>query len=691
MGTSQDNSPTARDGVRLPHRWLPGALLILVLATPALVHAQFQEPTSDELKMTADPKAPGAAAVYLNVEEITNDQFHTATVYARIKVLAEKGKELATVEVPYLSAVRDLSGYSRITDIKARTIHADGTVIPLVGKPDELLLVKKVSKNGELEVDSKVFNLPSVEVGSILEYRYEVSYDERIASSPSWNLQKQYFVHKAHYGFVPFKGFITGSMGVTHQCLTDARGRTLNTILWWTQLPPGVEVKRDGFGRFSLDLNDIPPAPQEEWMPPISSLLYQVLFYYQFAANNQDFWVSETKLWSKDVDRFAEPSTSIREVVKGLIAPSDSDIDKARKLYKAVQTLDNTDFSRHKTEAELKQLKLKPAKRAEDTWAQKSGSRQDIALLYLAMLRAAGLTAYDMKLVDRSNGIFAAGYLDFDQLDDDVVILATGGQEILLDPGEKMCPFQTLHWKNSGASGARQSPDGHYAATTAFQASKPNTLLRIGNVDVDEHGAITGAFRFVMTGQQALHWRQAALMNDEEEVKKQLDHSLEPAVPEGVEAHLDHFQGLDDSDVNLIAIVNVHGSLGVATSKRLLLPAFFFETRSGHPFVDQEKRLEPVDMHYGEQTTDQVTYRISPGLTVEGAPQDTKISWQDHAVLVTKSSSAPGQITIGRTLARFFTVAKPEEYQDLRGFYQKVAAADQQQLVLTATQAGKGN
>jgi hypothetical protein len=65
---------------------------------PALVRAQFQQPTDEELKMTADPKAPGAAAVYLNVEEITNDQLHYHSFYARIKVLTEKGKELATVD-----------------------------------------------------------------------------------------------------------------------------------------------------------------------------------------------------------------------------------------------------------------------------------------------------------------------------------------------------------------------------------------------------------------------------------------------------------------------------------------------------------------------------------------------------------------------------------------------------------------
>jgi hypothetical protein len=42
-------------------------------------------------------------------------------------------------------------------------------------------------------------------------------------------------------------------------------------------------------------------------------------------------------------------------------------------------------------------------------------------------------------------------------------------------------------------------------------------------------------------------------------------------------------------------------------------------------------------------------------------------------------------------LSRAFTIAKPEEYQDLRAFYQKVAAADQQELVLTRAPAAKGN
>ena len=656
--------------------------LLLAFTSPALMLAQFQQPTSEELKMTADPKAPGAAAVYLNVEEVTSDQLHYQSFYARIKVLTEKGKELATVDVPPY-----LRGTSKITDIKARTIHSDGTVIPLVGKPEDLLVVKGKNKEGEqVQVNRKVFTLPSVEVGSILEYTYTIQDDDNISSSPRWEIQRPYFVHKAHYSFLPFKAFLPGLQNQTSINLMDEHGRVVNTLIWWPRLPQGVTVQKDAAGRYSVDVTDVPPTPDEEWMPPVESIRYRVFFYYKAASSAIEFWINDAKLWSKDVDHFAEPSKSIKQAVAGLIAPGDSDLDKAKKLYKAVQALDNTDYSRKKSETEMKQLHLKTAKHAEDTWVQKSGDSEDIALLYLAMLRAAGLTAYASKVVNRQQGVFDISYLSLSQLDDTLVILSTGGKEIELDPGEKMCPFQTVNWRHSSVGGLTQSAKGVGAVTTGAQQYPDNKTLRIGNVNLDAHGDFTSNFQFVMTGQEALYWRQTALRNDPEELKKQFDHSrLESIFPDGVEAHIDHFIGLDDPNVNLVAVINAKGAIGAATSKRLMLPAFFFETRGKQPFVAQEKRTQPVDMHYGDLVADQVTYRIPDGFTVEGAPQDNKIAWPQHAILTVKSVSAPGQITITHSLASAFTTAKPEEYNDLRGFYQKIAAADQAQLVLAKT------
>ncbi len=624
--------------------------------------------------MTSDPKAPGADAVYLDIEEIANDPLHYQSYHARIKVLTEKGKELATVELPYLK------GSWKIGDIKGRTIHSDGTIVPLTGKPEDLLS----AKTGGKQFGRKVFTLPSAEVGSILEYHYDIRYDDDEFNAPQWEIQHPYFVRKAHYQFTPFKAFMPeGTPGTqTSMQLIDARGRTANSLIWWPLLPPGVTVQKSMGAGYSVDVTDVPPIPDEEWMPPIQTVLYRVNFYYSFANDAGDFWVSEGKLWSKDVDKFADPSKAIRDAVNHLVAPGDSDLDKAKKLYEAVQGLDNTDFSRKKTESEMKVLKIKAAKHAEDTWAQKSGSSEDIAMLYMAMLRAANLAAYAIKIVDRDQGVFDVAYQNLDQLDTTLVALSSGGQVIVLDPGQKMCPFQTVGWRHSSARGLGQSSQGISISTTGEQSYKDNTVTRTAHLTLDAHGGITGNIQFVMTGQEALRWRQAALRNDDAELKKQFDHELEDLVPENIEAHVDHFLGVDQPDENLLVLVKVSGTLGTATAKRLLLPGLFFETRTKAPFVNEEKRQEPVDMHYANRVIDDVIYHLPAGTTVEGAPQDASVSWQSHANFVLRSKADLGQIEIANSLAQGFTLVKPQDYQDLRGFYQKVAAAEQAQLVL---------
>lgn len=635
--------------------------------------------------MTSDPKAPGADAVYLNIEEVANDPYHYRTIYARIKVLTEKGKDLATVEVPY-----SRRSY-KIADIKARTIHSDGTVIPLQGKPDDLLVMKK----GDNEIGRKVFNLPSVEIGSILEYRYQIDYDDSIFSSPRWEIQRDYFVHSAHYQFTPFKNFMPGKQGASTMSLVDGKGRSINSLVWWSKLPNGAAVTPNTSGYFSVDVTDVPPIPKEEWMPPIESYLYRVFFYYTYTSNAGEFWASEAKNWSKDDDKFAEQSKAIHEVVASLIAPTDKAEDKARKLYAAVQALDNTDYSRRKSASELKQLKLKVAKHAEDTWKQKSGDSEDIALLYVAMARAAGLDAFAFKVVSRSRGVFDPAYMDIDQLDDTLVLLGIDGKAVLTDPGEKMCPFATLNWRHSDAGGIRQSAQGPGYAKTLPQPYNANTTKRTGVLDIDAHGQISGAIRIMTTGQESLRWRQRSLEVDETDLKKEYDKSLQESVPDGVEAHLDHFLGLTDTNSVLMAVVNVKGTLGASTSKRLLLPGTFFESRQSAPFVSAEKRLELVDMHYADDEEENISYHLPAGITVEAPPADTQVAWKGHAAYGIKTTQRPGEVTTDRRLIRAFDVAKPEEYQDLRGFYQKVTVADQQPLVLTVSaapaQPAKGN
>src|SRR5205823_267184 len=162
---------------------------VLCLASlPIAAHAdQWTAPTPEELKMTAASEAPGAPAIYLNREEITDDQLHMWRKYARIKVLTEGGKEYANVEVGQYNS-SEHGGY-KIEAVSGRTIHPDGTITPFTGKPYE----KLIEKGQGYKETAKVFTLPSVEVGSIIEYRYELRYDDNYYIAPSWFIQSDLF------------------------------------------------------------------------------------------------------------------------------------------------------------------------------------------------------------------------------------------------------------------------------------------------------------------------------------------------------------------------------------------------------------------------------------------------------------------------------------------------------------------
>ncbi len=245
---------------------------------------------------------------------------------------------------------------------------------------------------------------------------------------------------------------------------------------------------------------------------------------------------------------------------------------KATKLYAAVMSLENTDFTRARSEAERKKEKLHKIKSAEDVWKNQRGNSAGIALLYMALARAAGLTVYPMQVVNRDRAIFDPDYHSDEQLDDYIVILAMDGKEIYLDPGEKMCPFGQLHWRHTLATGLREAGSGTKVARTPSGSYKNSAVQRIAEIDVAADGSATGTVRVVMTGPESLHWRQAAIRDGSDAVKKDFNDALKDAVPEGVHAEFDHFINLDDYNSALVATAQISGCIGALTGKRLILP-----------------------------------------------------------------------------------------------------------------------
>jgi len=663
--------------------------MLLGAAAPLAALGQFQAPTAEELKMTSDPKAPGADAVYLYREETEDDDKYFSTLYVRIKVLTEKGKELATVQIGHqqnLATTKNVSvGHFEVAAISARTIHPDGTVIPLAaGQTADLMSVK----SGASQFNTMTFNLPSVEVGSILEYRYQLRYD-RFFIPPTWQIQQPYFVHKAHYVFLPSWVYRSTGAGLGGGALADGHGQILYDVRALAILPSGKTAQQDTQGRWVVDVTDVPPIPREDFAPPLEDRLYQVEFYYTFTAIAKEYWQKETQFWLKDVDQYTKPTNAIRQAVSAAVSPTDSQLDKAKKLYDLVQKLDNTDFMAN-AGAVFTSNRI-PDTSVETVLEHKSGNSNEIAFLYLALARAAGLEARPEWIASRNRRIFNSSFQHTSQLDAVVIVVTADGKEIALDPGCKMAPFQTLHWSHAGAGGVAMGGDGKVESImTPLQDNRDNTVIRVGSLNIGPDGSVSGMLRVGFIGQEALQWRQRALKADANALKGRMESELQNQVPDGVQIHIDRIAGLDDPSKQLVAVLQVSGTLGTRTGSHLILPRLFFDSKATDPFPAEEVRSLPVDVHYAAQEQEQITYVLPAGFTLEGAPEDASMRWEENAAYKLVSKTDAGSITSARILARGFTLLNPSEYGKLRDFYDKVALADHQQIALSAAKpAGK--
>ncbi|ADW69093.1 DUF3857 domain-containing protein [Granulicella tundricola] len=658
------------------------------------LRAQWTPPTAEELSMTSQEGAKGAPAVFLYKEQITDDGLRMHSYYVRLKVLTEGGKEYANVELPYVSG----SAHLQVDSISGRTIHPDGTIIPFTGKPYD----KLVAKGHDYKEMAKVFTMPSVEVGSILEYRYKLHYDDAYFESPDWYVQSDLYMRKAHYMWRP-----------TTQLMQGEHGQTMGRIAWTPILPEGATVKQtdakggmrgngehEGGIQLDLDVHDIAPLPIESFMAPAASLSYRVMFFYSGYRTMDEFWKSEGKIWSKGQDKFVGPGNGVKAFVQQTVAAGDTPDQKLKKLYEAVMTLENTDFSRERSSQEEKANGFKQLNTTDDVLARKRGNGDQLSDLFVAMARATGFKAYVMGVANRDRRLFIPQYLNIRQLDDDIAIVNVNGKDEFFDPGQRYCEYRHLAWVHGGSGGVRQIDGGGTdMIETPLDNYKEESVKRVADLTLDEQGEATGTVKLTYLGDPALHWRQEALKGDDTSLNLDLRSNLERMLPGGMEVRVTNVTGLSKPDQPLVVDYSVKGAVGTPTGKRLLITGNLFEVNAKPVFPDS-KREQAVYMHHPSFVQDAVRFKLPATMTVESAPKEDAAIVPGSIGFTASSKQSGSSITMFRnvTIAKHIFLTK--EYPDLRGFYGKLETRDQEPLVLihpapgsasAATAAGPGN
>ena len=633
----------------------------------------------EELSMKELKEQPGAKAVVLDRQETTDDPHNNRTVYMRLKILTEPGRNYANVEIPYSRRA------FHIYDVSGRTIHSDGTVIPFTGKPFDTVIVRKKDHGREERIQAKSFTMPDVQVGSIVEFRYHLSYDDHSFYAPEWEVQTELFQKKASFKFIPYPGL-----------LQLAHDRIGNGVAWTSFLPKGskpvehelmrtsLATNRTAAGYIDLQITDLPPLIREPFMPPPEALRYRVNFYYLVGAKQEEFWKDEGKFWNKDVESFIGRKNGVAEKVSGLVAASDTPEQKARKIYAFITTLDNWSYQPAREAQEDKALGIKAERGAEDVLRQHGGWHDDLNKLYAAMLRAAGIPAYMMWVPSRDEEFFDAAFLSTRQLVAEIVITQLNGKEIFLDPGTKFCAFGLLNWRYSNVKGLRQREGkGTEIAESDLPTYNQAQIQRLARVRMTPEGKAEGTIKVGFYGMEAMEWRQAGGKTDAEGRKKLLEDGLKRWLPADSEVKLMNTPDWDATEEHLAAAFEVSCPLAVSAGKRWIIPVHLFQVNE-KPRFSATDRTNAIYFDYLSREIDEVHVTLPADLEVESLPPNDDVR-RDYALYrTTQKQQAGNEVVAVRDLTVGGLGFLPDMYKDVKGFFDKVKTGDDQPVLAKA-------
>ena len=615
--------------------------------------------SAEDLQMTADPKAPKAPAVMLYREVDRDDNGPSESVYVRIKILNEDGRQYADVSIPYLK-------YSeQVRSIEARTIHSDGSIVKFDGNVYDTALAKTRDAN----VLAKTFTLPDVQVGSIIEYRFRHNLRYGYVFNSHWILSDALYTHWAKFSLIPYPYF---SMRYG----------------WPIGLPEGTKPPEKSRGHYVLETHDVPAFISEDDAPPEDELKYRVDFIYLDAddivtPDPVAFWTKFGKRRDKAVEHFVDQPRAMQRAVAGIVAPGDTAEEKLRKIYARTQELRNTSFEREKTDEEARRAKEREASDVEDVWTQGYGDGQQITWLFMALARAAGFQADPVLVPTRDLYFFDPQLMNPGQLNTNLVVVRLDGRDLYLDPGTAYAPFGVLPWQETAVRCLRLSRDGGSWVVPPQPKADDSREERKGSFTLNSRGDLTGTLTITYSGNEAL-WRRVRERNEDDvERKRMLENEVKSAIPSGADVTLSAAPDWNRSDPAMVAEFAITvPNWAAPAGQRHIMNVGVFGGNETHRF-ERAFREHPIYFQFPYETRDDLTIALPAGWQPGSVPtahhEDREAFKYDSDV-----ESGAGVLHLTRRLTVNTLLVKAESYGAVRDFYQTVRSADEEQIVVVA-------
>jgi hypothetical protein len=641
---------------------------LFLLTAVSVLADDWPPPNPAELALKAPQVEPEADAEALLwdvrvAHEIAGGWVRTElSHYLRIKVFSKAGRDRwGTVDIPY-------STNDKISDIGGRTIRPDGTIAEL---QKESVYERTIVKTGQGKVNAKSFALPGLEVGSIIEYRWRETIEDRITNYFRLDFQRDLPIHTVRYHVKPIQD--------------AAFPYGMGSVSLHLKAAPFAKEK-DGF--FATSATRIPAFKEEKDMPPKAAVRPWMLLYYvpDSSAPPDRYWQATGKSLYQSYRDHIKVHDEMRAAAKAIGQGAESDEARLSRLFEFVVR----EFKNHQYESADDDSEKRPQAKASqttiDTWRLKAGSGYEITLVFLAL---AGALDYEARLARVSSldfGPFNREFTDTYFLRSFAAAVKVGGKWRFCDPASPLLPFGMVRWSEQGQ--VALITDSKQPELVVTPTAKPEESLtrRDGRFRVGPGGNLEGDVRLTYTGHAAwlrrYNYRRQSPAEREEAVRQSVKSrhgsaEVTQIVVEGVSG---------TEDVTIAYRVSIPG-YAQRTGRRLFLQCSFFNRNYPPRYGDSGARRHPLAYRNAWLEKDAVTFELPAGYTPESPESPGGFPIAEIGAYDARISASEGQRTLRYERTFEFgrggkLVFAPEAYPLMKRMFDRVQELDNHTLAL---------
>ncbi|MBN8879069.1 MAG: DUF3857 domain-containing protein [Sphingobacteriales bacterium] len=574
----------------------------------------------------------------------------------RIKILSEKGLEWANVHLEYVSQNNDQG----ITGLEAQTYNLDDNGNIIITKLEKKLVYdKKLNKRRS----EKVFTLPGVKVGSIVEYKYKHVGMGLI----DWYFQRSIPVKYSRFKMdfpEEIEVHVTPHVSRDYERKKETSGRRVISTYSITDVPSfrgEPFIINEDFYRDRLETKVIGYTVDGRYYNRVANWL-QVI---KALMEDEDFGAQI----KKNIPRTADLDAKLKDITQPY--------ERMKTIYKYVQ--ENMQWNEYVGIWALDGVKA--------AWKDKKGTSGEINLILVNLLKDAKLNAHPVLVSTHDNGVVNTadagtfewpGYQQFDKV---MAFVEIDKKEYVLDASQKETPAHLIPAEILETQGLVIEKIETYEwgwRQLSNQNLSRNTILINGKID--EAGKMTGEATISSYDYARLSRLPVARKGKEKYIEKYVSSN------QGMTVEDISFTNLDNDSLPLIQRIKFNQPLN-SSGEYSYFSSNILSGLEKNPFVADHRYS---DVFFGTNQAYVIigNFNIPEGYELEALPKNIKLIMPDTSIVMTRMAQFTNGILMTKIQVEFKKPFYPAtQYAEFQEFYKNLFDLINEQFVIRKKKA----